>query len=240
MSYTDKNKVRVIGNGFVGSYLFSQGMPVVKRFDLENYESMDFGQGWTYIFTAGMAKPAECLKHPKKTARVADGTIRAIQDITENNRVIFLSSDVVLGKDTPYSISKKHIEAYCETNDNVHIARLSYVFSDIEGFEDGFCKYVQSQERVDVFLDYERNIIHLEDVKDGLVQMVRRWANSPSVVNLSGHDTIGKWELVESMGKYWDSITDKEAKEKFFEDKDTRIEMKPNWYNPTHRFTEEF
>lgn len=228
-----KNNKFVIGSGFIGSYLINKGYKEYPRFDLEHYKKQDFDEGRTYIFTAGMSKPKECKEQPEKLLDIVKGTIESIKDISKKNHVIYLSSDAVLGKETPYAMSKKIIEAQIKNIQNVHIIRLSYVFSDIKGFEDSFYKYIKSVPRAQVYTEYKRNIIHLEDVYNGINTMVLKFSNSPKLMHLSGKDCISKTELVEYCGCFWDEIID----EHFFDDKDKVIEMKPNWYAPKIQFT---
>ena len=232
-----KQKFKIIGYGAIGRYIQSKIKPgFAVRFPLEDYKGgLQWGEGFTYLFTAGMSKPQDCEENTELLARTVDGTINAIRDIAKaGNRVIFFSSDVVLGNYSAYSLSKKSIENEIRKIPGVRIIRLSYVFSDEEFFRDPFTQYALTtdEEVIEVYADLKRNIIHVKDVLDGIIYLDEHWDEAPIIVNLVGKHSIDKSALLKYINKDYSIITDKEKIDKFFEHRDKVIEIKPNFYKP--------
>ena len=232
-------KYRIIGRGAIGRFINSRtNIEIFNRFSLENYQNgIDFGKEYTYFFTAGMSKPNQCEQEPELLEKIVQGTIDAIKDISKENRVIFFSSDVVLGKDTAYSKSKKQIEKNIQKLPNVIIVRLSYVFYDVEGYLDPFTSYaLNEKDDIEVYRDLKRNIIHIHDVLDGLIFIADKWAYAPPIVNLAGKNCIDKSLILKYINKKFTIIEDREKIDNFFKTRDTIIEAKPNFYVPKINF----
>lgn len=228
-------KYKIIGHSAIGRYISEKSnIKFAVRFPLDDYQpGLKFGADYTYLFTAGMSKPQDCENNPELLAKTVDGTIKYIRDISEENRVIFFSSDVVLGSETAYSKSKKDIENAIKRLPNVRIVRLSYVFSDVEWFEDPFTEYaLQEEGPVEIYTDLKRNIIHIRDVFDGLVYIGENWVLTPTIINLVGKHSIDKSALLKYINKEYSIIDNEEKINKFFEHRDKNIEIEPNFYMP--------
>jgi len=231
--------IKIIGNGAIGKYLLTDNsFEMFPRFSLENYISskeniLSYGKGNTFIFTAGMSKPQDCEENFVLLGKIVNGTIKAIKDIAIHNKVLFLSSDVVKGRSTSYSWSKKEIEKNLLEINNVKVARLSYVFSDVKGFEDPFTKYaIQEEKAIEVYADLKRNIIHIKDVKDGIIEICSNFKNAPDIISLTGKNCIDKSTLLQYIKCEYNIITDTKAIEEFFKNRDKYISVEPNFYMP--------
>lgn len=219
----------VIGNGFIGKYLLKKGLILFPRIQIDEYDSnVDYGTKNEFIFTSGLSKPDE-FNDDEYTEKMINGTISMLKDIAENNRVIYLSSDVVLGKTTKYSLYKQTIENAVKDIDNVFIVRLSYVFSEVHGYYDNFTKEVLDIEYPEIYIEFKRNIIHINDVFDGLMYIFWNYEKAPKVINLSGEHLISKKNLLEYINKKYVIIKPNES---FWDNRDKEIEMKPNFYIP--------
>lgn len=229
-------RFKIIGYSNIGRYIQDKIKPgFAVRFPLEEYKpNLQWGKGLTYLFTAGMSKPQDCENNPELLTKTVKGTIKYIKDIAKENRVIFFSSDVVLGKETAYSKSKKAIEEEIRKIPNVRIVRISYVFSDEEFFRDPFTQYALTtdEEVIEVFADLKRNIIHIEDVLEGLIYLNEHWEESPTITNLVGEHSINKSVLLKYIKKDFSIIKDKEKINNFFKTREEFISIEPNFYKP--------
>ena len=166
-----------------------------KKLDLLNLQQFDFSlfkKNDILCVTSALSSPEQCEDLSKKGLpwRVnVEGTAHLINKaITNGSKVIFFSSDVVYGNTevkvneaslinpyVNYAIMKNIIEKKFMEFDNFKSIRLSYVFSR----QDKFTKYLIScfkkNEKAKVFSFLNRSVIYLEDVIEGILNLIIKW-----------------------------------------------------------------
>jgi len=217
-------------SGFIGSNLvrhFEHKKNIVKlgrnsgdiNFDLSKSSPNELigriGLGDTFIFLAGISSPETCNNdnYNAHTINVTK-TIELIDWLTKHSvRVIFCSSDAVFGKrgyiaydqdnlhpHGEYAVMKMLVEKSCADNELVKIARFSYVLGGKDKFSEMLIESELKGNLVKVFKYFDRNVVLLSDVLEGLEALVDKWTSfSFKAINFSGPKLISRVELVEAV-----------------------------------------
>lgn len=190
------------------------------RIDLERLAPNDgsfFRPGDLFIFVAALSKPEECAADRDRAWRInVANTVELIRRARGNGaNALFFSSDVVYGQQPegrvdegasllgaePYALMKKAVEEEFATDSGVKAFRLSYVVTG----DDSFCRYLDgcasSGRDVELFEEYERNMICVDDVIAATLIATRNWERVAKVTNLGGPACIGKRFLAEAYGR---------------------------------------
>lgn len=174
--------------------------------------------GDVFIFLAAISSPEMCEAESEFAFELnVFKTITLINGLTNYGvKVIFSSSDAVFGnkchlafdedKLEPignYAVMKQKVENAVFDNNLVKVVRFSYVL----GREDKFCRMLydaaSSETIVDVYNGFERNIVLLEDVLEGIKNLISKWDEfSFNVVNFSGPSLVSRHQLVKVLQKY--------------------------------------
>ena len=190
-------------------------------FDLKDSDPAELlasvSSGDFFIFLAAISSPDVCetnseLAHDVNVVK----TSMLINELTiKGVKVVFSSSDAVFGNRSGfaceeddllplgrYAVMKAQVENSFFNNSLVKIVRLSYVI----GRDDKFCKMLSEAELkgvvVDVYKGFERNVVLLEDVLDGMVSLITHWDSFLfNVVNFSGPTLVSRQQLVETLAR---------------------------------------
>lgn len=187
----------------------SNGLDLTKpaRFNYNQISHGDF-----VIFSAAISSPDVCHNSFELSKRVnVSGTSYAISKFVRRGaKVIFFSSDVVYGnsEDTvknensekdplgSYARMKNIVEERFMKEDSVKIIRLSYVVSK----EDSFTKYLHScfsqKGTVEVYPFLYRNVVSIEDVFQGVVNLILEWSSHSKIINFSGSENLSRYDML--------------------------------------------
>lgn len=197
------------------------------------------------VLLSAVSSPDDCRDQYEEAYSInVTGTQALVSEcLRRNARVLFFSSDVVVGAtDGPhdetmavsplgnYGTMKREVELAFTGNPRFKVFRLSYVFSR----EDRFIRYLRScsenGEEADVFQALYRNVVYLGDVLDAVIALGRnfdRWDNS--IFHLSGPELLCRADMAERFRavaapslRYTTSIPDS----RFFEARPNTIETK--------------
>lgn len=163
------------------------------------------------IFLAAISAPDIC-KNQKEFAESINVTATSdlISKLTEKGiRVIFSSTDVVFGlvehavndesDISPfgeYGEMKAKVEKYFADNPLVKVIRFSYVMGPGDKYTDMLIHSSQSNDSVEVFDGFKRNVVALSDVTDGIYQLIKKWSLVPQgFINFSGPECVSRWQL---------------------------------------------
>ena len=186
------------------------------RLDLRAPHDFDYeaiSPGDVVVLAAAISSPDRCAKEFEfaHTINVTGTTVAIERCVARGARVIFFSSDVVLGNTSEevfedatvhpvgaYGAMKAEVEARFTDTPEVKVLRLSYVISD----DDNFLKYLaaclDTGEPAKVFTALERRIVTADDV----VAVVEAFCGdgpgtSVSLVNLAGPDLLSRKDLAD-------------------------------------------
>lgn len=241
-------------SGFIGSHLkkfLQHTTPVISvgrvmcdvEFDLSCDDPAIIFQllipGDYLIFLASISSPEICNNEADYARMVnVKNTAKVISAATQKGaNVIFASSDAVFGSskrlfddcDAPcpssnYGEMKAAIEEEFKANPFVKIVRLSYVIGPGDKFTDMLRANAMSESCVDVFKGFERSIVSLYDVVQGIQILINNWDGIQfSMINFSGPNKVSReyiaelfcekvfpslnYKVIEAPLGFWDSRT---------------------------------
>ncbi len=189
------------------------------------------------IFLAAISSPAVCIEESEFAQLVnVNNTLKLIEALTRKGvKVVFSSTDMVFGKyekevfdDSDllpfgqYGDLKAEVERKVENNELVKVIRLSYVLGPGDKYTNMLFDAANSGETVEVFSGFDRNVVALPDVLEGIKQLITRWDEiDASCINFSGPVNISRYDvtklfsellcptlsyqLVEAPERFWDS-----------------------------------
>jgi dTDP-4-dehydrorhamnose reductase len=177
--------------------------------------TVDVGDVW--IFLAAISSPETCAALPDMAfdTNVAK-TSQLINWLTgQRVRVIFSSTDGVFGskdgiaydEDQPqplgsYADMKSTVEKSFFDNDLVKVIRLSYVVGRKDKFSQMLEEAAGSNTIVEVFIGFERCVVRLNDVLEGIKILIEKWDEFDfSVVNFCGPSLTDRGDLVRALKK---------------------------------------
>jgi nucleoside-diphosphate-sugar epimerase len=178
--------------------------------------------GDTFIFLAGISSPEICNIENDYAYKInVTKTIELINWLTKQSiRVLYCSSDAVFGNIGriahdfdhlaplgEYAGMKTLVERSCVDNEFVKIARFSYVLGGKDKFSQMLIKAERKGELVRVFRGFDRNVVLLDDILEGLEAMINKWTSFDfRAVNFSGPKLVSRVELVKVIKR--DILTD--------------------------------
>jgi nucleoside-diphosphate-sugar epimerase len=190
--------------------------------DLQQLSDSDgdwFRPGDVFVFPAAWSKPDQCRKDPEGAWLVnVENTERLIEKALERDtRVIFFSSDTVYGQQDgtlsesapllateEYGKMKAKIERRFASARGFSALRLSYVTS----LEDGVTRYfetcVRKGEVAEVFGEYARSMVWIDDVVDAvcaLASMAEQGETLPKAVNVGGPACISRVQMAQAYAR---------------------------------------
>tara|TARA_Y100000385_G_C13086938_1_gene636842 strand:- start:776 stop:1615 length:840 start_codon:yes stop_codon:yes gene_type:complete len=198
------------------------------------------------FFLAAISSPDECETEFKKANSTnVISTKKIISRLLEMSiKIIFFSSDQVypdtnttFSTDYPcipkskYGEMKKDIEDAFLYNTNFKIFRLSYIYDA----SDGFLKYIEncakSGKEAEIYKDFARNIIHINDVIECMNVAVINWNEVKKISNICGPECLSRVEMTDVIKKkLYNSLKFKivEASEKFWKARTKVCNLDPN------------
>ena len=184
----------------------------------ENINLDAFKAGDVVVFLASVSSPDICTNQPDLANKInVISTIWLIKNLTLRGvKVIFSSSDVVFkGGDNIYTDGsplspvslygkmKREVEDAFISNPLVKVARFSYVLGRGDKYTEMLLKSESTNEEVDVFEGFYRNIVTLDDVLDGILKLVLNWeAIENYSINFCGPHLVSKYELTEKFSNF--------------------------------------
>jgi len=215
-------------SGFIGSNLVRhlESKKTVVKIDRKNSEikfvlgkscpdelSGRMEAGDTFIFLAGISSPEICSSDYDYAYKInVIKTLELINWLTKRSiRVIYCSSDAVFGNRGSiahdednldpigeYAVMKMLVERSCADNRLVKIARFSYVLGGKDKFSEMLIESDLNGSLVKVFRNFDRNVVLLDDVLEGLAALIDKWTSIRfSSINFSGPKLISRVKLVE-------------------------------------------
>ena len=189
--------------------------------DLEKnqYESFlsALKSGDTLVFMAAISSPAVCENNRSLAYDVnVTHTISLIKALVRLGvRVIFISSDAVFGssrgvcKDDSslnplgaYGEMKASVEREFCKEALVKTVRLSYVLGKGDKYSEMLKSFSERSESVDVYNGFSRNIVHIDDVTEGLTRLIKQWDRlSERRFNFSGPKLVSRALLTKLIAK---------------------------------------
>lgn len=184
------------------------------RLSLDEPGDFDYGvvnAGDTVFVAAGVSSPDTCSRKPDHAWNVnVEGTSAVISNVLATGAdVVFLSSDTVYGEredevgesassraEGSYAIMKREVEERFAGQATFKTARLSLVFS----YEDKFTTYLRGcahrRKVAEVYHPFQRAVVHLDDVTEGMLALSRRWSEvTHDVVNFGGPEMVSRLHL---------------------------------------------
>jgi len=176
------------------------------RLDLGRADAFDYSilaSGDVVALTAGISSPDACARN-EAGARIVnvDGTARFMERALEHGaRIIFLSSDTVLGEGgAPYARMKREIEARFVAHPGVRAVRLSYMFSREDPFTAYLAGCAARDTAADVFHPFYRAVVHREDVVQGILALAANWeAFKQPAINFGGPALMSRVEMASTL-----------------------------------------
>jgi nucleoside-diphosphate-sugar epimerase len=169
-----------------------------------------------FIFLASISSPDFCEKNFNHAKIInVDKTIKLIQQLIKKQvKIIFASSDTVFGgytfkvSDTErlmprgkYGEMKAEVETLFISEKLVKVVRFSYVFDKSDKFTMMLNNEMKNGKEVQIFSGFERSVVALEDVLNGLVNIVESWNMIQSPINFSGPELISREGMVSELAK---------------------------------------
>lgn len=165
------------------------------------------------VFLSSISSPAICeensaMAHNVNVAR----TCCLIEKLTGKGvKVIFSSSDTVFGGKKSvamdesqlmpfgiYAEMKAEVEKLFFDNELVKNVRFSYVLGPGDKYTSMLDAVAEDGKILDVFSGFERNIISLHDVVEGLFSLIKKWDEILSHnINFGGPELVSRWELTQ-------------------------------------------
>ncbi len=217
-----------------------------EKLDLNDKDFSNFleliSDGDYLVLLASISSPDMCRDNPELAWAVnVENTNRLIHELTSQGvRVIFASSDVVVGNNeglseddaalSPagiYGEMKAAVENNVINNELVKVARFSYVLGKGDKFSTMLIDAAKDNVTVDIFDGFERNVVSIDDVTEGIYKLIDNWDNcSESVFNFSGPECISRESMTSGLSNVIDGLSYRvsEAPVGFWNNRPRRIE----------------
>ncbi|WP_340268705.1 NAD-dependent epimerase/dehydratase family protein [Sphingobium mellinum] len=185
--------------------------------DLAHAEKFDYqaiSKDCTVVLTAAVSSPDHCSNNYDNAYAInVTGTTHFIeQTLARGAHVIFLSSDAVYGEAPlpvdedalcrpvgTYAEMKLEVERRFYGDPGFKVSRLSYVFSRQDKFTRYLLDCAANGSTADIFHPFARNVIHREDVVDGLLALHARWESTESVINFGGSRSVSRLDIARAI-----------------------------------------
>ncbi|MEW6994787.1 sugar nucleotide-binding protein [Colwelliaceae bacterium MEBiC 14330] len=170
------------------------------------------------VFLSSISSPDICKQHPELAQKVnVLSTINLIEKLTVKGvRVIFTSTDIVFGNAKKavndnsslapfgdYGEMKANVEKAVVNNKLVKVVRFSYVLGEGDKYTSMMSGVAANKEVLEVFEGFERNVVVLDDVIEGIYQLINKWDSIESAaINFSGTELISRLKITELFNKH--------------------------------------
>ena len=160
------------------------------------------------VLLSSISSPDICKNQPSLANKVnVDATIELIEKLTAKGvKVIFTSTDVVFGKSMTlvtdssnlnpfgdYGDMKARVERVVQSNKLVKVVRFSYVLGKGDKYTSMMDESNNNGEKLEVFDGFERNVIVIDDVIDGIYKLIVNWDRiNFSSINFCGEELISR------------------------------------------------
>lgn len=198
----------------------------------------------TVIVCAAISAPDVCAQDWKRAWAVnVTGTCLLISEaMSRGARVVFLSSDTVYGNQVElfdehqtvnpageYAEMKLEVENRFYSSALFKTLRLSYVFSN----EDGFTRYLMNcakrGEEAQLFHPFCRSVVYRDDVVASVIALAKNWGlNTHNVINVGGPQTLSRIDMAQQMKSVYLKNLNycvTEPQDEFFENRPRIISM---------------
>ncbi|EOW9250409.1 TPA: NAD-dependent epimerase/dehydratase family protein [Vibrio cholerae] len=166
-----------------------------------------------FVFLTSISSPDVCNNETEFAYNInVVYTIKLIRELIDKNvKVVFSSTDLVYGSCdsmvdesttvSPFGIyaNMKHkVESTFSGNKFFKSVRLSYVMGPGDKFTSMLLDCAASGELVEIYNGFERNVVALSDVTEGIMQLVSKWDSFPfGVINFAGPVCISRFDVVQ-------------------------------------------
>lgn len=170
------------------------------------------------IILAALSSPDVCEKEFDRAYEVNVTNTSYFIDklICKKVRVLFASSDTVFGllegvatDDSPlapigaYGEMKAQVEQKFKNEKYFKAFRLSYVLGPDDKFSQMIKECNQSDKELSVFEGFERNVVTLNDVIEGINNLVLKWDQiEVQYINFAGPELLSRYEIVKTQAFY--------------------------------------
>jgi len=170
------------------------------------------------IFTAAISGPDFCATNYEESYLInVTGTKYFINKAFEQNcKVLFFSSDAVYGKDekifdessqtnafTAYGMMKKEVEDCFKNHPNFKAIRLSYVFSENDKFTRYLYSCLKSNQEVEIFHPFYRNVVMLNDLLYVINWLITNWDSFQNTfLNICGKELVSRIQMVDEFNRF--------------------------------------
>lgn len=237
------------GNSFVGlrfckkykKSIFSSCRTKNSKFYLdlneinENFFSEIEKEGITHcVFLAAISSPDECENNYTNAHLLNVVSTKEVikRLLSLSVKVVFFSSDQVYPDNTDlftskypcspiskYGQMKREVEKAFEYNQNFKIFRLSYIYDSSDGFLNYLKNCASLDEKAEIYKDFSRNIIHIDDVIECMNYAISNWEIIEKISNICGPKCLSRAEIADIIKKKtYNNLKYKvvEANEKFW------------------------
>lgn len=201
------------------------------------------------VFLAAISSPDICNnQHDHAWFVNVSATSSLISSLTSKGvRVIFASTDLVFGSAitvvneksavSPFGVygkMKAEVECLFMNHPLVKIIRFSFVMGPGDKYTSMLLESAIEGRKIDIYDGFERNVVALSDVTDGICNLIVHWDRiATGVINFSGPDCISKWDLTLAFSNKFcpglnSSLVD--APDGFWCSRPKRIEMKSTYF----------
>jgi len=200
--------------------------------------------GDVVIFLSAISSPEICNNQRELAERInVTTTIDLIRKLLlKDVRVVFSSTDVVFGCSVgisddnseafPFGVygeMKARVENEFSDNKFFKSVRFSYVMGPNDKYTNMLMDLANSNKPLEVFEGFERNVVALSDVTDGLLLLTQNWNYvHENRINFAGPQCVSRWFLTKAFSERFChnlkfSLVD--APEGFWDSRPKRIEM---------------
>lgn len=260
-----RNIVVIGKNGFVAQHLLPccpDDTLVTSTRDADNgcllldlsapnqFDYSKLGADSCVVLLASISSPDICNNDYEMAFAVnVTGTLSFIEKaVAVGSRVIFFSSDTVLGRpERPigenqpihpfgrYAEMKAQVEKAVHGNKNVKIFRLSYVLAH----NDKYFKYLRECAKngttAEVFHPFSRHVVHIDDVVSGIKNLVVRWDDFDNqIFHICGQELVSRVDIAEKFSRLNNKalkFTLVEPDETFFQARPKQIPMQSLYFS---------
>lgn len=196
------------------------------------------------VLLAAISAPDVCKNQYEYAYNInVTGTKKFIsQCVKKGARVLFVSSDTVLGKadgtvnedTTPnpfgkYAEMKNEVEAVFRDNSNVKTFRLSYIFSKLDKFSQYVLSCVENNRTIEIFHPFSRRVVYIQDLLQAIINLSDMWDSfSHKICHIVGPELLSRKDIVDSYLQVLQSTltyTIIEDDDEFFKDRARIIDM---------------
>lgn len=212
---------------------------------LDEVEPNDF-----VVFLAAASSPDICNNKMDLASSInVTATGNLIETlISKGVRVIFSSTDVVFGNSEhkiddgselcpagAYGKMKAEIEVMFKNEHLFKVVRFSYIIGPGDKYTSMLFNMAEKNQTIEVFDGFDRCVVALSDVIDGLFFLIKKWDNVPEgSINFAGPECISRWALTTAFAERFCPTLKcslVEAPNGFWDSRPKRIDMKSSLFS---------